>query len=456
MPARAVTAAAMARAPSAERNLYSPTTRKACENASVTGNLGEVMRGRGGGACADIKKGYQSGGWGAVFCVWLGGLRKVFITLLVLGLAAAAVISRRPRGTVVDTTRVAKRETFRSFVTASGEIVARQYADIGASVMGRVVSLRVKEGDRVRAGQVLAKLDPIRAASDVEAAQAAVRALGDDLKAAEARLIEATLTAERSATLVEQGLLPRAQGDASKAALDAASAQIDAIKSRTSQAMAQLRGVRDSLAKTSVLAPIDGIVTRLQVREGEMVVIGLQNQPGTTLMRLVGTSGLNAELKVAEADALRLKVGQTARVTLDALQGREFAGTISEIGASSLPPVSAQAASAREFRVVISLDQDDGALRPGISCDAEILAAEKSGVLTAPLQAVVTRDMVGREETGVFLVRGGTAAFTKVTLGLISGLDAEISGLGEGAEIVLGPLATLRSLKDGEALRETR
>lgn len=383
-------------------------------------------------------------------------LRKALFFLAVLGLIAFVVNSRRPRGTVVDTTLVAKRETLRSYVTASGEIVAKRYADIGASVMGRVISLRVKEGDRVMAGQVLARLDPVRAASDVEASQSAVRALGDDLKAAEARLIETKLTADRNASLVEQGLLPRAQSDASKAALDALKAQIEAIKSRIDQASAQLRGARDVLAKTSVVAPMDGIVTRLQVREGEMVVIGLQNQPGTTLMRLVGTSGLNAELKVAEADALRLKVGQTARVTLDALPGREFAGVVSEIGASSLPPVSAQAASAREFRVVVSLNDNDGTLRPGISCDAQILAAEKNGVLTAPLQAVVTRDLADREETGVFLVRDSRAVFTRVSLGLISGLDVEISGASAGAEIVLGPLATLRALKDGELVRKSR
>jgi HlyD family secretion protein len=356
----------------------------------------------------------------------------------------------------VDVTKVAKRESFRSYVTASGEIVAKQYADIGASVMGRVVSLNVKEGDRVRVGQVLARLDPVRATADMDAAEAAVKALGDDRKAAEARLVEAKLTAERNATLVAQGLLPKAQADSSQAALDAAKAQLDAILKRTEQASAQLRGVRDSFSKTSVVAPIDGIVTRLQVREGEMVVIGIQNQPGTTLMRIVGTSGLNAELKVAEADALRLKVGQTAKVTLDALPGREFDGAISEIGASSLPPVSAQAVSAREFRVVIALDANDGTLRPGISCDAEILAAEKKGVVAAPLQAVVNRDVAGQEESGVFLIRDGRAVFTKVTLGLISGLDAEVTGLAEGTEIVLGPLATLRTLKDGDLVRLAR
>ena len=383
-------------------------------------------------------------------------LRKAILVFVVLGVAGFIFLSRRPRGLEVETTTVTKRESFRSYVTASGEIVAKRYADIGASVMGRVVSLNVKEGDRVRTGQVLARLDPVRASSEVEAAQSGARALGDDLKAAEARLVEARLTADRNLSLVEQGLLPKAQGDSAQAALDAAKAQLAAIRSRIDQANAQLRGARDTLSKTSVVAPMDGIVTRLQVREGEMVVIGIQNQPGTTLMRLVGDTGLNAELKVAEADALRLKVGQKARVTLDALQGREFAGVVSEIGASSLPPVSAQAASAREFRVVISLEETGGALRPGISCDAEILADEKTGVLALPLQAVVTRDMGEREETGVYLVREGKAAFNKVTLGLISGLDVEVTGVVEGAEVVLGPLATLRTLKDGDELRKSR
>ncbi|MEO8358481.1 MAG: efflux RND transporter periplasmic adaptor subunit [Vicinamibacteria bacterium] len=382
-------------------------------------------------------------------------MRKALIILVLLIGAGAFVMLRRPKDTPVDTTLVARRESFRSFVTASGEIVAKRYADIGASVMGRVISLNVKEGDRVREGQGLARLDPVRAESEVDAARAAVKALGDDLKVAEARLTEATLTAERNRTLVEQGLLPKAEGDTARAALDAARAQLAAIKSRTGQAQAQLRGVQDGLAKTLVVAPIDGIVTRLQVREGEMVVIGLQNQPGTTLMRIVGTGGLNAELKVAEADALRLQLGQTASITLDALQGREFAGAISEIGASSLPPTTAQGASAREFRVVISLDGNDSSLRPGLSCDAEILTAQKKGVLAAPLQAVVSREVDGRDETGVFVIRDGLAVFTKTTIGLISGLDAELTGVSEGAEIVLGPLATLRALTNGQRVRST-
>ena len=134
-------------------------------------------------------------------------------------------------------------------------------------------------------------------------------------------------------------------------------------------------------------------------------------------------------------------------------RGATIAGVVSEIGASSLPPVSLQGASAREFRVVVSLENGDDTLRPGISCDAEILAAEKSGVLTVPLQAVMTRDGATREETGVYLIRDGKAVFNKVTLGLISGLDVEIEGAAEGAQIALGPLATLRALKEGDEVR---
>ena len=380
-------------------------------------------------------------------------LRKALLAAAVLGLVGLAVFSGRPRGAPVETTTVTKRETFRAYVTASGEIVAKRYADIGASVMGRVVSLNVKEGDRVRTGEVLARLDPVRARAELQAAESVVRALGADLRAAEARLVEARLTAERNSSLVQQGLLPRAQGDAAQATLDAARAQLEATRNRIEQANAQVRGARDTLSKTSVLAPIDGIVTRLQVREGEMVVIGLQNQPGTTLMRLVGSTGLNAELKVAEADALRLRVGQPARITLDALQGRDFAGEVTEIGASSLPPVSLQAASTREFRVVVSVEGPADVLRPGISCDAEILVAEKANVLSVPLQAVVNRDGPGGDETGVFLLQEGRAIFRPVTLGLISGLDVEVEGLAAGAEIVYGPIAVLRTLTDGAMVR---
>jgi len=179
-----------------------------------------------------------------------------------------------------------------------------------------------------------------------------------------------------------------------------------------------------------------------------MVVMGVQNQPGSILMTISDLSAINAEVKVAEADVLRLALENPATVSLDALAGRAFTGRVVEIGASALPQSGAQAA-AREFKVTVRLEGAIAQLRPGLTCDTEILVASRQNVLAVPLQAVVQRD--GR--SGVFVVRDGRAAFTPVTTGLIGGLTIEVDGLSEGATIVAGPFQTLRDLVDDSAVR---
>jgi HlyD family secretion protein len=215
------------------------------------------------------------------------------------------------------------------------------------------------------------------------------------------------------------------------------------------------------LGKTEITSPIDGIVSRLQVREGEMVVIGIQNQPGTTLMTVSDLSAIDAEVKVAEADVLRLVVGQRATVVLEAIPGRPFSGRVVEVGASALPVVGTQAA-AREFRVVVRLDNADPMLRPGLTCDAEILTEQRENVLAVPLQSVVLRPTSGaaegaaREQTGVFLVTGDAVTFQPVTTGVIGGLSIEVSGVAEQATIVTGPFQALRQLQNGQRIRLRR
>jgi HlyD family secretion protein len=360
-----------------------------------------------------------------------------------------------------------------------------------------VVDLPVQEGDRVQAGQLLAQLDPVPARSDFEAAQAQVRAIQADaragqdqiasaqadLAAARAREKEASLVLERARALAGDGVVApaeldraeaaadsaRAQVEAARATLDRAESALEATRRRVAQARAQAERARDLLQKTSIVAPIDGVVSRLQVREGEMVVIGLQNQPGTTLMTISDLSGIHAEVKVAEADVLQLALGQSAEVTLEALPGRSFAGQVIEIGASALPQAGAVVA-AREFRVVIRLAEPDAALRPGLTCDAEILTGELRGVTTLPLQAVVLRPPPGaageedggqgtgqgEEVRGVFVVEDGEARFVPVETGLIGGLDVEVRGLPAGTEVVAGPYQVLRDLQGGEAARPRR
>jgi HlyD family secretion protein len=407
------------------------------------------------------------------------------VVLLILAVTIGAIGIFRARATdteVVEVGSTTARDTFRSYVTASGEIVATRFADVGSSVMGRVVELSVREGQQVSAGQTLARIDPVQARSDTDAAAAQISALEAEQnvaqnqvavahaerEAAEARAREASQALDRANELFAAQLLPAAERDAAITTADAARAQMRAAQAavaraeqslaaagrRVAQARAQATGARDLLDKTNITAPMDGIVSRLQVREGEMVVIGVQNQPGTTLMTISDLSSINAEVKVAEADVLRLKTGQPARVTLDAVPDTTFPGQVVEIGASALP-VQGTGAAAREFRVVVRLDDAPPSLRPGLTCDAEILAQERADVVTAPLQAVVLRPLgEGEAEVaGVFVVRDGRAVFTPVTTGIIGGLEIDVTGVAANPPIVVGPFQTLRTLQDGAAIR---
>lgn len=408
--------------------------------------------------------------------------RWISAVVVLVALVAAFVWMRSGSsgGVSVETGAIETRGRFLSYVTASGEIIAERYADIGSSAMGRVVELPVAEGQSVAQGELLARIDPVQARSELEAAEAAISALvaeaaaadeqvgaaRADLDLARARAREAAQNFQRVSTLADRNLVSQSELDTARAAAETATAQVaaaeaglaratgsrDAAQGRIAQSRAQAGRARDILDKTSIVAPMSGTVTRLQVREGEMVVIGIQNQPGTVLMTISDLSEINAEVKVAEADVLRVQVGQPAEVTLEALPGQTFTGTVTEVGASALPQLGAGAA-AREFRVVIRLADPVPGLRPGLTCDAEILVGERSEVTVAPLQAVVLRfDDSGQQQRGVFVVDGGVARFTPVQTGIIGGLDIEVDGIAAGTEIVVGPYQILRDLSDGDAV----
>ena len=398
------------------------------------------------------------------------------VVLAVLGAAAVYAMRSGKSGIEVDTATVTRVDALQSFVTASGEIVATKYADIGSAVMGRLVELKVKEGDAVTAGQVLARIDPVQASSSADAAAASVGALEADaraaatqVRAAQASLEEAQSRAKEAAAawtraqeLQRAGLLPQSEFDKANMAGTTATAQVAAATAsferaqqaqasaerRIAQGQAERTRARDALSKTEITAPIDGVVTRLEVEQGEMVVMGVQNQPGSILMTVSDLSAVNAEVKVAEADVMRLSNNFPATVTLEALPLQKFTGRVVEIGASALPQVGTQAA-AREFRVKVRLEGAVATLRPGLTCDTEILAAERKNALTVPLQAVVEKD----GQTGVFVVRDGAVQFTPVKTGIIGGLSIEVDGVADGTAIVSGPFQTLRTLKNGDRVR---
>lgn len=383
-------------------------------------------------------------------------VRKLGIVLLLLAAMAAGwffLRGRREKAEIVDLARATRQAVFQSFVTASGEIVASRYADIGSSVMGRLVDLQVAEGEAVRSGQVLARIDPVQAASEVAGIAAQLAALEAELTGAAARELEARQSVERARALHAQGLSPKSELDAAEASAESARAQVEAATRRVAQGRAQVARAKDSLSKTEITSPMAGTVTRLSVREGEMVVMGVQNQPGSILMTISDLSAIDAEVKVAEADVLRLAVGQRAWVTLEAAPGRELPGKVVEIGASALPVVGT-ATAAREFRVVVRLDEPDASLRPGLTCDVRILAQERADVLTVPLQAVVLRTPEGgKEQTFVLAVVDDRVVLRPVTLGILGGLEVEVSGIEEGTSVVAGPFQLLRDLKAGTLVR---
>ena len=405
-------------------------------------------------------------------------LRTLIIAIVILVVAVATIAVVRSGGDAVEVTsaRVTRVPSLQSLVTASGEIVAARYADIGANVMGRIVELTVKEGDRVTAGQVLARIDPVQASATADAADASLAALEAEargahsqvagaraaLEQAQATASEASTALARARQLREGGLMAAADFDRAQATAASAQASVNsavaaleraqqgasAADRRVLQARAERVRARDQLSKTAVTAPIAGTVTRLDVEVGEMVVIGVQNQPGTILMTISDLSDINAEVKVAEADVMRLKPGLAATITLEGVPNQRFTGRVIEIGASALPQVGAQVA-AREFRVRVRLDENSAQLKPGLTCDVDIVAAERTQVLAVPLQAVIERG----GQTGVLQMTGERARFVPVTAGIVGGLSIEVSGISEGAEIVTGPIQSLRTLDETMMIR---
>jgi HlyD family secretion protein len=363
------------------------------------------------------------------------------VGVLVLATAVFAGIKYNQRGIVTVQTGKTMRQDLTSQVTASGEIKPRNYINIGSEAFGRLVDISVKEGDRVRRGQTLARIDPIQAQADVNAQTAAVNSASADSAAAEANvnaadqsvgtaqasLDRARADLERTKTLFSRTeqlwknkLVAQQEFDTRKSEYDSAqaavreaearfaqakaqrqqiAAQLTASQRRIAQVQASLHRTSDVLQKHIVTSPIDGVVTNLPVRIGETMVIGIQNAPGSTIMTIADMSIITAEVKVDETDIVNVKLGQVADVTIDAIPNRTFKGRVIEIGNTAILRSTGVAASqsavssqeAKDFKVVVALDSPPDDIRPGLSCTAKITTATRPKVLTIPIQALTIR-----------------------------------------------------------------
>jgi len=454
---------------------------------------------------------------------------KIVITLVALLVAAIGVYASTvysKRGVVTVQTGKVVRGDLTSVVTASGEIKPKNYINIGANAQGDITDLLVKEGDHVRRGQLLARIEDTQPAANLKSSEAAVASAEADSAASEAALKAAdenlnTMQAaidhdkadlermkadlDRAELLYKEQLLAKqdfelkkftyqAQQSAVKesetrlvqarAQREQQAAQLTSTQRHIAQARAGQTMISDVLHKYSSFAPLDGMVTNLPVRVGESVVPGLQNQTGTLIMTIADMSLITSEVKVDETDIVNIKLGQTADITIDAIPNKTFKGHVTEIGNTAILRSTGVAANqsaissqeAKDFKVVVAMDDPPEEVRPGLSCTAKITTATRQSVLTIPIQALTVRqrgdleakpagtgggiqaatkldpaaEKAKKEElTGVFVVSGEKAVFQKVETGITGATDIEVtSGLKEGDQIVTGTYQVIRTIKN--------
>lgn len=442
--------------------------------------------------------------------------KKIAIGAGVVVLLSAIVgftVYQSHKNVVTVQTGKAQRMDLVAIVSASGEIKPKTYVNIGANAFGKITKLYVREGDRVKRGQMLAQLENVQPAADMDATQASLEAARTDAVAAEAALNTSAADLNRAKSDAERSDLDwnRAQGlykdalisksdyDMQKAAhqtavaglaqagarVAQAKAQKDSADRRIGQAGANLTHAADVLKKTTYQAPFDGVITNLPVREGETVVIGIQNSPGSTLMTLADMSVITAEVKVDETDIVNVQMGQPAQVTIDAIPKKSFKAIVTEIGDNAIVRSTGVSTSqqtttsqeAKDFKVVVTLQDPPEDLRPGLSATAKITTATRANSLTVPIQALTVRrqaDLLAKDEKGsvqaaapetskeknnqeiqgVFVLRNHKAEFVPVDTGIAGTTDIEvIKGLKDGDEIITGSYKVLRTLRPGTGIK---
>jgi HlyD family secretion protein len=436
----------------------------------------------------------------------------VSAVIVAIALVAVFVVKQQSGYTKVLTAKI-HRENLATVVSGTGQIKPKTFVNLGATAMGRITHLYVKEGDRVKKGQLVATVENVAQEAQVAGQQAAIAAGQTDIasyiaaeKTAEANVEHAKADLEqkefdweRAQALYKAGVDSKQQFDAAKAAYDTdvasvaqSIAQVNQAKANTASqqghlrtAQATLRANQNALALTQAIAPFDGIVTNEPVREGETVVEGIQNTEGSTFMTIADMSVVTAEVKVDETDIVNIKNGQPADVSIDAIPGKVFKGHVTLVGDQALLRSTGISTSqsttgteeAKDFKVVVTLDTPTNELRPGLSTTAKITTASKSDVLALPIQALTMYTPPAPANSGnveaastsssaktppvqgVYIVEKDAhgkqrAKFVPVTTGITGATDIEVlSGLHDGDEVVIGPYKTLRVLKNNALLK---
>lgn len=391
------------------------------------------------------------------------------VLLAVVGLMGSGIYKKKNQATEVSVAKVKVQDVVGK-VTANGKIQAENKVDLSALVMGQIVNLVVREGDKVKEGDFLLQIDKNRAAAEEASSAAALQASLADLDSAKATMDQAAKDLDRARKNNDAGIVPLADYQRAQSGFDGARGAYQAAEQRIEQNRAIVNAYHDTVTKSTVRAPISGVVTTLRVKAGEVTVLGTMNNPGTQLMTISDMATVQAVLMVDETDTPNITVGQKAVLTLDSYPGRKFDGVVTEVGHSPIQKDDTElqglitTTEAINFKVKVKILEPPATIRPGFSVTADIITGTKSKVPTIPLAAVVIRDspkgekdLSGRIKTeeGVYSVAEGKARFVPIKTGLAGDLDIEVeNGLKDGETVISGPFKTLRSIKDGEKVKE--
>ncbi|MCP4571181.1 MAG: efflux RND transporter periplasmic adaptor subunit [bacterium] len=418
--------------------------------------------------------------------------------VVVLGLVVFSVLKGRDQAeATVESGRI-RTADLTSVVSSSGTIQPKRKVDVSANAMGTIVHLAVAEGQRVAQGDLLMEIDPSEYAAQVQALEASIASAEADLRLSQASLDKALSDRDRTGKLFDEGLVTEEQVVTARTNARVEQARVEAARHRITQYRANLSKARHDLDKVTISAPMAGVITRLNVEEGENAIMGTLNNPGTVLLVIADLGTMEAWVEVDETEVVKVELGQEASITIDAFPDEDFVGHVTEIGNSPIRSRTGSSGEAVDFEVKITLDQAPANIRPGLSAKAEVTVADRPQVLAVPLGAVTVRDWplkatdirrykgrraraqaasledlgfeprpaapdsatveIEREETeGVFVLRDGYVKFVPVELGIAGENDFEIlSGLEADETVVTGPFRILRELKDGALVKTSK
>jgi HlyD family secretion protein len=401
--------------------------------------------------------------------------------LIIIGLSTAVVLTafkRDGKGTEVKLDAVGQRDLV-AVVTASGKIEADAQVDISADITGRIVQLGVKEGDLVKKGQFLVRIDPAQY-------QSAVKRLEGLLASSQAQLVQAQTNRDQLKRQLDRwsemrkinaALVSLEQVEQAQQQYDVAVATYNAAMANVEQARGSLSEARDQLAKTQIMSPINGRVVRLPVEEGEVAVPGTFSRETGRLMTIADLGKIIAKVKVDETDVVKVHLGDSVEVTIDAFQDTTFAGRVTKI--SNAATVSGGTSSgsstdrAVDFDVEVTLDNPPAGIRPDLSATSRVITDTRNKAVAIPIIALTVRQhedlpnelkpaesAASRKEKdreGVFIVTGGVATFRAVRVGIAGDEYFEVlDGLKVGDSIVAGPYQAVRDMKDSTKVRAAK